>query len=673
MSRPLNLQLRVMIGALSILTGMSTLAYGEDDTLDLDLSVLVKTKVTSLSRTEQNAFSVPAAVYVITEAEIRESPARTIPDLLRQVPGLHVAQTSSGQYAISARGSNDVFANKLLVLIDGQSMYDSTFAGTVWEAIVTPLNDIERIEVIRGPGASAWGANAVNGVVNIITKSSRDTHGSYIQAGGGTFEKSFGVVREGGLLNETTSWRTSLVWDDRNSTIKTSDGKKSVDDFSRGSFEFRVDSGKDRRNNYQQLIRATKVNVSLPVVEIDREKPDVQRSFEDGGYGTIATILGRLDTEHSSTQSTRFQWYVENYQVRQFSFLDERRNMIDLDVQHTQGDDATGRVVGGLHYRLFGDSIASLNPSFNPRSTTMSLVDGFIQHQSLYFSGLISSLVGTKVEYNDYTGFEIQPTARLGLSPAKSHFFWAGVSRAVRTPSRSTTAAEFSTGLVELPGITERTQVLFRGTQDLHAETSISSELGYRFEPSSTLSLDATVFHSTLDETLYQEVDLGNISLSPDGRYYRLPVTAVNEGTVRSRGFEVSTVWKPSHFLELKGGYTYLTQGSAYPKGFLDTLPNSNANSSPMHQMTFRVLTRLSPSLSSISLLRAVGKVPLYGISGYAGFDQRFEYTLSSNTSLAIVGRNLLTSRHVEYQNPFYQEQRLAIPRSMHGEITFRF
>jgi iron complex outermembrane recepter protein len=668
----------------AILTVISYRVSHADDTLDLDLAELVKTKVTSFSRTEQNAFSVPGAVYVLTDEEIRNSPARTIPDLLRQVPGLNVTQTASGQYAISARGTNGVFSNKLLVLLDGQSLYESTFSGTLWECVFTPLEDVERIEIIRGPGASAWGANAVNGVINIITKSATDTKDVLIQGGGGNFERSFGTVRKGGTFGEKSSWRASAQWDERGSTKSTTLPSHIDDSISRKHVQFRGDFGEEGSSHYTQQLRMLRIDLQFPVTRPELSEPTFRRVVPEAGFGETLTLLGRLDQQYSSVSTSRLQWYLESFRVGDFSFINQRRDTADVDYQITSSLIDHHLTTTGIHSRVYKDNVQAEYISWNPQKSTQSLVDAFIQHDIGFFGNKAHLLIGTKVEYNDFTGFEYQPTARGSFSPSSGHFIWAGVSRAVRTPGRSLTGASLPLDPVQIPDSSFLLQPVGTGNTRLNAEALIATELGYRFEPSKKFNVDTAFFVSKLSH-LYnlRAGTIDQIYQSDNPLISRIPLNYVNEGSLSVRGIEFSTTYHPSSILTLGATYTYVIDSASPLTGPLDTrFPDSAPNTLPLHQGTFKSSLTLPYDLSVSTLVRVYGhtETPSFNftddasiIPGFAQLDQRIDWQFSPSTMLFVSGRNLLGDGQVEFNPAFFQAEQRKISRSVFGGVTYRY
>jgi iron complex outermembrane recepter protein len=648
-----------------------------DDALDMDLSDLVKTKVTSLTRSEQNVFSAPAAVYVVSNADIKRSPARTVPDILRQVPGLVVAQTHSGQYAITARGPNHVYSNKLLILIDGHSLYDSSFAGTFWEAVFPVLEDVERIEVIRGPGASAWGANAVNGVINIISKSSKDTQGTFIQAGGGNFERSFGLVRQGGTLGTDTTYRMSGTWDHRGITRPAQSGldsSSSEDEIYRGGIKFRADVRSSPESSYMQQVYFGGTWPSYTYRLPDASTPDLTSTKNQRSSADIFQAQGRWDVKHDESSSSRVQWLIEKYGVRKSPLLGQDRSTFEVDAQHTYAPLKSDLSVVGLHARAYWDRISADANKWHPERANVWLVDGFIQKQNSFFDDTLTFLFGSKIEYNDFTGFEFQPTLRTALQPFDHHVFWAGISRAVRTPGRTQDGVQVQTYIETDPETQVQLQPVIRGSHDLSAEQALSVEFGHRFEPSSSLNFDSTIFFSNLRDQMNGVVDLNGIYFEDGATLPRLPVNYTNVGSLNTRGFELATVWKPSRQVDFVLTYTRLMTSSSVPSENTFILFEESLRSSiPKNQGTFNTVLHLPYDLQSTTLLRAMDSIAEYKIPGYLTLDHRLDWKASKTTTVSLIGRNLIGAPLVEFQAPLLFSGQRQIGRSIFGELTFRF
>lgn len=400
----------------------------------MSIEDLMEIRVKSVSKKEQRLSRAASAVFVITAEDIRRSGATNIPDLLRMVPGLDVAQVNSSTWAISSRGFNDEAANKLLVLIDGRTVYSPLFGGVFWDVQQIPLEIIERIEVIRGPGAAVWGANAVNGVINIITKKASDTQGGLI-SGGGTYDQGFGTALFGGKLRNDTYYRAFVNGFNQNHFIglAAQNGHDAWDVYRTG---FRVDSklgAKDSITFQGDAYNGSEGEVVAAVTSLVPPQPQILNlRLGLGGWD----LLSRWDRAISSTSETTLQVYFDRTN-RGDSTYGEGRDTFDVDFQHHIGWGSRQDFVWGLGYRATSDSIrGSLRVTFNPPGESNRFSSSFVQDeiaiipQSLYFT------IGTKLEHNPFTGFGVQPDARIAWLANHKNMFWASVSRAMRTPTR---------------------------------------------------------------------------------------------------------------------------------------------------------------------------------------------------------------------------------------------
>ena len=395
-------------------------------------------QVSTVSRTESTVGRSAAAVFVVTNEMIRRSGARTIPDALRLVPGVQVARIDANKWAVTIRGFNGRYANKLLVQIDGRSVYTPLFAGVYWDVQDVVLEDVDRIEVIRGPGAAVWGANAVNGVVNIITKSARDTQGTFVEAGSGTEERSFSTVRTGGKLGQNAYYRIYGKWFERDRAgLPTGIAD---DEWRQGRTGFRIDwepNGCDKLTFQGDAYGGTSGTANrIP----DSLPPDFQSTITDDSRVSGGNALLRWSRTIDAETDWSLQFYYDRTSRKAVTTgFQEDRDTIDLDFQHRFPLAPEHSLIWGFGYRNSKDSIRS-SPfylQFYPSDRADDLFSYFVQDEITLREDLLYLTVGSKFEHNDYTAFEYQPTGRLLWTPDPRHSIWAAISRAVRTPSRA--------------------------------------------------------------------------------------------------------------------------------------------------------------------------------------------------------------------------------------------
>jgi iron complex outermembrane receptor protein len=493
------------------------------DLLQLSLEDLRKIKVTTVSRKSESLSGAPAAIYVIRQEDIRRSGINSIPELFRTVPGMEVAQANSHQWAVTVRGFNSVFATKLLVLMDGRSIYTPTFSGVYWEEADTILEDIDRIEVIRGPGATLWGANAVNGVINILSKPANETQGTLISGGGGMEERGFGTVRYGDQLAHNVFYRVYGKYSNRDEFTLT-DGRGASDDWWRTQSGFRLDwypSEADTatlQGDYYfgevngQVFRL----LSLPFGAFPTQ-------FH--GHGEGANVLGRWTHRTSEQSDLSAQVYFDRTD-RDFGLGSEVRETFDFDAQHRFPIGPRHEIVWGAGYRYSADE-ETQTPDFRLTDPKigLQLFSAFAQDEVTLVSDRFKLTLGAKIEHHDFTGFEWQPSARLAWTPHERHAFWAAVSRAVRTPSRSERTVSFYLeppvpfSDIRLPILAQA-----RGNPDFGSEDLISYEAGYRVQAHQRLTLDAAAFYNVYDHVAAATALPAELRFAPEPHLF-IPAT----------------------------------------------------------------------------------------------------------------------------------------------------
>ncbi len=525
----------------------------EQDLAELSLEELmnIDVEVTSVSRKSETLSKSAAAIYVITAEDIRRSGAVSIPEALRMAPGLHVARLSTGAYAISARGFSQEFANKMLVLIDGRTVYTSLFSGVAWPNQDVVMEDIERIEVIRGPGAALWGANAVNGVINIITKRADAYEGTTVSVLAGTEETFTGTMRSAGRIGEDAYLRAYAKTVDRDGLAAPATGIEGDWESTRGGF--RADwilgdgsewtlQGDGYRSREQRSIEIA--SLSFPyVTALDTDRHD------EGG-----NLLGRWSRESSNGTHTMLQSYLV-FESFDTTILSEDRVTYDLEFQRRQALGPQHELIWGLNYRLtHSDTEGTFTLSFDPDHRTDNLFGIFIQDE-FSVSDDLDLIFGTKLEHNAYSGFEIQPNLRASWRPTEQQTLWASVSRAVRTPSQIGADLILRTSLIPNmpPGFD--TLVTYMGDEDFESEELLAYEVGYRVQPTANTSLDFALFVHQYDNLLTSE--LGSVTLAGPGLLEQA-VVFDNQMDGVTYGFEVAAQYNVSERWRLHANYSLL-------------------------------------------------------------------------------------------------------------------
>ena len=631
------------------------------------LEDLLNIEVTSASRKEQKISQVPAAIFVITQEEIRSSGATNIPDLLRMVPGLDVAQINANTWAISARGFNLEFANKLLVLVDGRAVYTPLFGGVYWDTLDVPLEDIEQIEVIRGPGGTVWGANAVNGVINIITKSAAETHGALITAGGGTQAEGFGTVQYGGKIKEDSSYRIFAKYlnDDH---LPDLNGQNGDDGWHLLHGGFRADtklSAKDSLITEGDIYDGKESAIFIHSILSPPQNINlVGIAILSGG-----NVMTRWSHAFSSRRDISLQFYFDRYD-RDAPQFEEFRNTFDFDFQNHIILGTRQDLIWGVGYRHTADQTApTIDRAFLPANFAGQLFNIFIQDQITLKSDRVALYVGSKFENDYFTGFDLEPSARLAWTPSNRRTFWAAVSRANRTPTRRD--EDLDAALAVLPGPAE---VALLGNPNMKSEHVIAYELGYREEPTDYLSLDVAAFFNT-----YRGLE----SLEPapsflDSRFVPpllvFPTVLGNKMYGTTYGVEASVNWKVTHRWTLSPGYSFLGMNLHIDPTSLDTTSVANTEgSNPENQAQLRSHIELPRGFSWDTNAYFVDRLPFQLIPSYTRLDTQVGWRLGERIEVNLVGQNLLKNDHAEFSDFLQSVNSSLVKRSAYAKFTWQF
>lgn len=638
------------------------------DLTDMSLEDLMEIKVTSVSKRDQSAGEVAAALFVLNSEDIRRSGARTIPELLRQVPGLNVAQIDTNRWAITARGSNSLFATKLLVLIDGRSVYTPTFSGVYWDAQDTRIEDIERIEVIRGPGASVWGANAVNGVINIITKSAKETVGGAAAVGGGSEEQGFANVRYGEKISDTSAARIYGKYFNRDrSANNVSSQVDAYDQWEAGQGGARFDykEGRDTLTLQGDVyggndgLQAQIPSLTSPVSSLQR------KSTRYNGQN----VLAHWQREFQSAQKLDLQVYYDRTE-RHDLIHGEQYDTFDIDTQYFIPATQTNELMFGGGYRNIGDSFNDTDTvSFGRRERDTELFSGFIQDEQRFFNNELRFTLGSKFEHNDYTGFEYQPTARLAWIPSATQTVWAAYSRAARSPSRVQDSGRVLVGSVPLGQGAPPLPVYILGTKDSVSEILNAFEIGYRTTPVSNFSVDVSTYYNRYDNL--SNFSQGAPQIGPSGRL-ELPEFLNNQSTSTSYGVEAVTSWNPVSNWKLQTWYSWSTRNFEQPSTTVDSSGLTN-RVDPHNQAFLRSLVTLPRNIDLDAYLRYIDNIPAYRVDGYIDLTLRVAWRYSDSVEFAVVGSNLLHDKHREYVADSILVSPAEIQRAVLGSVSFKF
>ena len=656
---------RKLLVILPVLYCQSTQADDTEEITDLSIEQLMNLEITSVSKKAEKLSDSPAAVFAITQEDIRRSGTTSIPDALRMVPGMHVGRIDSNKWAVSSRGFNGRYANKLLVLIDGRSVYTPTFSGVYWDQNDVMLEDIERIEVIRGPGGTLWGANAVNGVINIITKHASDTQGGVVAAGGGTHEHGFGAARYGVKLDKNSYGRL-YVKGFKRGEYKHTALKDAGDNWNMVQGGFRTDSQFTRRDalTFSGDIYTGDVNQKPHI-------PSLTPPYFEDANDTVKTFggnfLGRWQHTFSAVSDLSLQAYYNHYH-RDEGFFEQELNTIDLDFQHRFTWAGRNDILWGLGYRYTTDAYSThFIAAFDPDSREDHLFSAFLQDEITLVDKYLHLTLGAKFEHNDYSGFEIQPSARLLWTPHSRHKLWAAISRAVRTPSRTDHDLNSTSTVIPPSGPSSPLPIRINalGSDNYESEELLAFEVGYRIIPFDSISLDFTAFYNIYDGQIGTETGIPSFQ----GDHINLPLTLVNGLNGKTYGMELAALWRSTEWWIWHASYSYL-------KTQIDI-----QSPSPQHLLSLRSEMSFSNNINVDLWFRYQDNFGRrnaftsrdFGIQNYVTLDARLSWKPIKDLELSIIGQNLLDSRHPEYLDEGYARPIVEIERGVYGKLLWKF
>jgi iron complex outermembrane receptor protein len=637
------------------------------DLTQVSLENLMNMEVTSVSKKEQKMSQVAAAIFVITQEDIHHSGATNIPDLLRMVPGIDVAQINSNTWAISARGFNFQFASKLLVLIDGRAVYTPLFGGVNWDTQAVPLEDIERIEVIRGPGGAIWGANAVNGVIDIITKRADDTQGILATGGGGTQALEFGTLQYGGKIGQSSKYRIFTSYQNNNH-LPDLNGQNGEDGWHLLHGGFRADtklSQKDSLTTQGDVYTGSEGAIIVHSIFSPPDNVSVQRLATLSG----GNILGRWNHTFSTRYDTTLQFYFDEYR-RGGPESTDVRDTIDFDFQNHAVLSIRQDLIWGAGYRHgVDDTRGTIDQAFIPADSSKHLFNLFVQDQITLKPSRVYLYVGTKLEDSYFAGFDLQPSVHLAWTPSARRTFWAGVSRASRTPARRDVGLDAV--LAALPGPEE---VVLLGNPKIKSEHLVAYELGYRAQPTERFSISVTAFVNTYHNLESTEPLPPAIDTSFVPPIVVHPKLLDNKLHGTTNGVEVYMKWKPASRWTISPGYSFLQMHLHTDSTSLDTTSVADAQgSNPGHQAQLRSHLELWPGLAWDANAYFVGRLPAQFVASYTRLDTQLTWRLQESVSLSVIGQNLLRDHHVEFNDAFQSVNSSQVKRSAYVKLTWQF
>lgn len=609
------------VAALSLLYTGSSTAHAESLSAvalkRLSLDQLFDIDVVSVSKRPERLAEAASAIQVISGEDIRRSGASSLPEALRLVSNLQVAQVNASQWAISARGFNNVLANKLLVQIDGRSVYTPLYAGVFWDVQDVLLADIERIEVVSGPGGTMWGANAVNGVINVITKHASKTEGLRLEGGAGTELNGGGSVRQGGTLGPGAHYRAYGKARGTDSTVLL-DGSDAADGWPFGQGGFRIDWERSERD---ALTLQADAYGGTPDPK-GGEPIDVR-----GG-----NAVGRWSRQVSTESNLQVQAYFDHTWRDFNNGLREGVDTYDLEAQHSFAAGARHDLVWGLGIRYVAHEVDN-NPAvaFVPAHKSLPLYSAFVQDEISLLRKELRLTLGSKIEHNAYTGFEPQPTVRLAWVPSEEQTYWGAVSRAVRTPSRLDRDFVFSAA----PGV-----VVIAGSPDFISEEVVSYELGSRLHSGESVVATASTFYNVYD---------GLRTAEPGPAPSNLPILIGNGVEGETYGIETTLAYQFSSRWRVRTGYTFLRKELSVKESSHDLNRGSAESDDPEHQALLHSSLNLPERFEFDTIVRYVDALQLRPVESYVGLDLRLGWRGLAPLELVVVGQDILESQHQEF------------------------
>ena len=620
-----------------VLTAAPALASqpGPQDLKALTIEELMRVDVTTAGRRPEPVGTTAAAISVITGDDIRRAGVTTIADALQLADGVHVARFNNGTWRITARGFNGDTPNKLLVMVDGLTVYSPLFAGVFWNTVDYPLEDVERIEVIRGPGGVLWGANAVNGVINIITRHSRDTLGGLVSVSSGNEHPAMVDARYGSTAGRAT-WRAYAKLAVRDQQVVAS-GLPSGDRIRGEQAGFRLDSS---GGGAAWLLKG---DVFHSRDHLPNRAPG---EFSD------ASLQGRWSKTLLDASRIDLQSYYRREHRRVPDQLTHTIDTLDLDAQHSTALGIRHSIVWGAGARIDTDETGgSATLRFDPAGRRYHVVGVFAQDEIAVLPGRLFATAGVKYEHNAFSGGELQPNLRARLMMPRNQVLWGAVSRAVRRPTR----LDDDAGVAGAGGV-----VIVRGTHEFQAEALRAFELGYRVQPSPVLSFDATLFHHAFD-------DLRSQDPGPGGT---LPITIGNTLEGDATGVEVGLNVQPIAAWRTHVGYTRLDTDVRRQPGSRDLTGGLSEANDPDHVFNLRSSIDLPRRVEIDAMLRAVGELPNPRVPGYAELTLRVGWRATPAVDVWVVGQDLLHDAHPEAGPP--SPTRVEFERAVRAGVTVR-
>ena len=671
----LRVRRHLVIAAWVVIVGAAQVSAQEQqrtpDLTEMPLEALMNLEVTSVLKKPQRVADAATAIFVLTQEDIRRSGATSVAEALRLVPGLYVARIDSNVWVVNARGFTARFSTQFLVLVDGRAVYNPVFSGVFWDVVDMVIEDIDRIEVIRGPGAALWGANAVNGIINIITKRARDTLGGLASVGAGTEEQGFGTLRYGAKLGDV-AFRAYAKYFNRDEFVLDTprhDGAGDAWEIVRSGV--RVDAEVSERdtltligNGYRGTVGETALvaSVGSPVA--------TPRRFDQGveGVDILSRWVRTLSQESSFQVQLYYDWFRRD-DLRAPGAL----QTYDGEIQYRFPLGGFNDVVAGLGYRYHHfDSQPGNFVVYVPPTADLHLFNVFVQDDVTLVTKVLHLILGTKLEHTTYTGLEWEPNARLLWTPTRAHTLWGAVSRAVRTPGIAERQEHFSVVLQPTATVPVPTVVVIRPDSNpsggFQSEKLLAYEVGYRSQVRPELAFDVVAFYHYYTDLQLSEFESRTLRAVPTPH---LVVTNRFKNGFDSEvyGIEFLSEIDPVNWWKLRVAYSWLTR---HDYRHVVTLARSDRNEAPSQQGYVRSMLDLGRGFELDLTPRYVAALPEGNARDYVELDARLGWR-SRGVELALVGRNLLRPEHLEFNSSDVGPVPVAVQREVLFKATLRF
>jgi iron complex outermembrane recepter protein len=646
---------------------------GAPDVTAMSVEDLMNMQVTSVSKRSQKVADAAAAVFVITQEDIKRSGARNIPETLRMVPGIEVARIDENKWAISSRGFNGRFADKLLVLIDGRSVYTPLFSGVYWDVQDVPLEDVDRIEVIRGPGATLWGANAVDGVINIITKPAKATQSQLVQVEGGNEQMNSDTVRFGGKFQDKGYYRAYAKYFDWASGNGIA-GQNAADGWHQVRGGFRSDWTLSRADSltFQGDLYNSREGETLTIPTLSAPYSE---TFQNVGHYSGGNLLGRW-TRSTSNSSYSLQGYFDRTNYSDNSLFVDHESVFDIDFQHDFHLGDANEIVWGAGYRSIQDSnVSSFTVSVQPNHAHYNQFSAFLQDEVRFLDSRLRVTFGSKFEHNDFTGWEFEPNIRFLGSISKTQSAWVAVSRAVRTPALTEEGLRLNDVVVPpgAPPFNSPVPVIEAvfGSHQFQSEDLVAYEIGYRVQASNSFSADIAAFYNNYTNLRTAEPGAFFVEGSPAPPHGVVPLVAFNRMSGGTYGIEPFVDWKALSRWELVGSYSFLQMNIHKNSDSSDPTPDLPNGENPKHQFYFRSSLELPKHLQQNLIVRHVTQLSSLNVPAYSSLDGGIRWTPVPGWEFSFNGENWLNNRHTEFVPDFVNTLPTVVGRSFNVSVTW--